>query len=123
MLSIPPGFVGPFITDISIRSAYSEGAGPFRIVPAAVAIRETLDDLVRLMHHALDAGLNLIPRGAGSGIPGGNVGRGVVVDLKQFRSRPDISDAGIGSAGAAVMWQQLDHAAAEHGLRLPPNPS
>ena len=123
MLSIPPGFVGPFVTDISVRSAYSEGAGPFRIVPAAVAIPKDLDDLVRLMHHALDTGLSLIPRGAGSGIPGGNVGRGVVVDMKQFRAPPAINQAGNASAGAAVTWLQLDHAAAEHGLRLPPNPS
>src|SRR5262245_44540756 len=123
MLSIPPGFPGPFLTDISIRSAYSEGAGPFRIVPAAVAIPQDTDDLIRLMHHAVDAGLTLIPRGAGSGIPGGNVGRGVVVDLKQFRAPPTINEAGIGAAGAATTWAQLDLAAAEHGLRMPPNPS
>ncbi len=122
--SLPPGFGGRYLTDFAIRSAYSEGAGPYRIVPAAVAIPAGPEDLVRLIEHAVEARTPLVPRGAGSGIPGGNVGRGIIVDLRGFESGPSIDKGSrVCCAGAAVTWADLDRAAAREGCRLPPNPS
>ena len=45
-------------------------------MPAAVAIPENQDDVVALVRQARESKLALIPRGAGSGMPGGNVGNG-----------------------------------------------
>src|SRR2546421_1796498 len=69
------------VTDPRVRAAYAEGAGVYRIVPTAVVIPETVDDVVALVRQAAASGMALIPRGAGSGMPGGNVGAGVLVDL------------------------------------------
>jgi hypothetical protein len=52
MPTVPPGFRGLFFDDFDTRCAYSEGAGPYRIVPAAVAIPRDLDDLILLVRHA-----------------------------------------------------------------------
>lgn len=124
-MSAPVGFRGVFRTDDPARGLYAEGAGIFRIIPAAVAVPQDRDDLVALVRWASESGTALVPRGAGSGMPGGNVGPGVVVDLTHgFRAAPNI-DAAAGTArvGASITWRELNGAAAAFGLRLPPDPS
>ena len=121
----PPGLRGEFRTDDVARALYAEGAGILRIVPQAVAVPAGADDLALLARWAAGAGLALVPRGAGSGMPGGNIGTGVVVDLTQaFRDAP-VVDAAAGTArcGASVTYQALNAAAAAYGLHLPPDPS
>ena len=118
----PPGFTGAFLTDPRSRAAYAEGAGPFRIVPGAVAVPQHQDDVRALTQQAARDGWALIPRGAGSGIPGGNIGRGVIVDLQRFREPLEVTE-GRATVGAAISWRDLDRAAAPHGWRLPPDPS
>ena len=120
-----PGFRGAFRTDQAARAVYAEGAGIFRILPAAIAVPSDLDDLVTLVRWAAASGTPLVPRGAGSGMPGGNVGPGVVVDLTRgFRDAPAVhADTRVADAGAGVTYRELNAAAAAHGLRLPPDPS
>lgn len=124
-MKAPAAFRGPFRTDDEARALYAEGAGIFRIIPAAVAIPTDTDDLVALVRWAGHTGTALIPRGAGSGMPGGNVGPGVVVDLTRgFRTGPVLHrESRTAEAGAAVTWKSLNEAAAAHGLRFPVNPS
>ena len=121
----PPDFHGPFRTDDRARALYSEGAGIFRVVPCAVAVPRDVDDLVALVRWARDTGTPLVPRGAGSGMAGGNVGPGVVVDLTRGFARPPIVNAPAHAAiaGAAVPYGVLNEAAAPHGLFLPPDPA
>jgi FAD/FMN-containing dehydrogenase len=112
------------VTDARVRAAYAEGAGIYRILPAAVAIPENQDDVVALVRQASESGLALIPRGAGSGMPGGNVGNGVVVDLSIGFSDLVIDPPGRSArAGASVTWSEVNDAARPYGLRLPPDPS
>jgi FAD/FMN-containing dehydrogenase len=121
----PPGFRGEFRTDDVARALYAEGAGIYRIVPKAVAVPAGADDLSQLARWAVSEGLGLVPRGAGSGVPGGNIGAGVVVDLTQgFRNAPVVdASAGTARCGASITYQALNAAAAAYGLRLPPDPS
>ena len=121
----PAGFRGEFRSDDVARALYAEGAGIFRIIPAAVAVPEHRDDLALLLRWAAAEGVSLVPRAAGSGMPGGNVGPGVVMDLSKALCDPPEVDAGALTArcGAAVTYQALNAAAAGFGLHLPPNPS
>lgn len=115
---------GTFRTDVRARAAYSEGAGIYRILPQAVARPADLDDVKALISWAAEQRIALVPRGAGSGMGGGNVGDGVVVDLTGM-ARPFHIDAPARSAttGAGVTLAELKTAAAQHQLRLPPDPS
>ena len=123
--SSPAGFRGAYRTDDVARALYAEGAGIYRIVPTAVAVPSGLDDLVALVRWAAAERVPLVPRAAGSGMPGGNVGAGVVVDLTQAFREPPAVDAAARTArcGASVTCQALTAAAAGYGLRLPPDPS
>jgi FAD/FMN-containing dehydrogenase len=121
----PPGFRGHFRTDDTARALYSEGAGIYRVLPVAAAVPRDVEDLVALVRWARETGTPLVPRGAGSGMAGGNVGPGVVVDLTQGFAEPPAIDAAARTAraGAAVIYRTLCDAAAVHGLVLPPDPA
>src|SRR5256885_2310775 len=114
----------PLLTDPRIRAAYSEGAGIYRIVPAAVTVPRGVEELRAVVHWAGATGTPLVPRGAGSGMAGGSVGRGVVVDLSQgfHWTAPDWARRKVW-AGASVTWAEVTAAARPFGLRLPPDPS
>ena len=116
----PPGL----LTDARLRAAYSEGAGVYRIVPEAVRVPHGVEELQQLVRWAGESGVPLVPRGSGSGMAGGNVGPGVVVDLSQgFRwIVPDWSHRTLW-AGASTTWAEVRAAARPFGLRLPPDPS
>jgi FAD/FMN-containing dehydrogenase len=111
-------------TDPRVRAAYAEGAGIYRIVPAAVALPQNTADVVELVRHAGESRTPLIPRGAGSGMPGGNVGTGTILDLSTGFSDLLIDPhRRTARAGASVTWSGLNEAAKPYGLRLPPDPS
>jgi len=120
-----PTLKGIFRTDSRARAAYSEGAGIYRILPSAVARPTDQEDLATLIRWAEATGTGLIPRGAGSGIPGGSIGPGVLVDLRDYvPSRLEIDpEQRTAVTGAGVSLRELNTAAARHGLRLPPDPS
>jgi FAD/FMN-containing dehydrogenase len=120
----PPPIRGLFRTDARARAAYAEGAGIFRILPSAVCVPDSRDDLAALAHWASAHRVPLVPRGAGSGMGGGNVGEGVIVDLTRLPRRLEFeSGAGRARAGASLTLADLNTAAAAMGLRLPPDPS
>ena len=111
-------------TDPRIRAAYAEGAGIYRIVPSAVAIPSDVSDVVELVHQAKGSRTALIPRGAGSGMPGGNVGSGIIVDMSTgFSALLVDPHTQVARAGASVTWAQVNDAARAYGLRLPTDPS
>ena len=120
-----PAIRGTYRTDLRARAAYSEGAGIYRIVPAAIARPAGTSDIVQLMRWAAASGASLVPRGAGSAMGGGNVGDGVVVDLTALRHGPITIDQERrrARAGAAVTWMELNRTAGACELRLPPDPS
>ena len=111
--------------DFRARAAYSEGAGIYRILPAAVTVPSTTAALRDLVTWAAHRRVPLVPRGAGSGMPGGNVGRGVVVDLTTLDGcpievHPEVRRA---YSGAGATLRDLSAEAERSGLRLPPDPS
>src|SRR6266540_1186905 len=112
------------LTDARSRAAYSEGAGIYRILPQAVALPGSVAELAALLRWASDTRIPLVPRGAGSGMTGGNVGRGAIVDVsRRFRELTVDPAPRLARAGASVTWAEVNAAARDFGLRLPPDPS
>ena len=120
----PPGFRGTFREDELARAIYSEAAGIGRAIPTAVAVPIDAEDVIMLVKWAAATGTSLIPRGSGSSMSGGAIGKGVIVDLSRInrlatideRSRTVWADPG-------VLWSTLDVEARRRGLRFPVDPS
>jgi FAD/FMN-containing dehydrogenase len=112
------------LTDARARAAYSEGAGIYRVVPEAVTVPRDRDQLAGCVRWALEHERPLIVRGAGSGMPGGNVGRGLILDMSRGFDTLELDpQRRVARAGASVTWAQVNRAARVYGLRLPPDPS
>jgi FAD/FMN-containing dehydrogenase len=124
-MSHTPALRGDYRTDQRTRQAYSEGAGIYRIVPAAVACPVDAEDVVELVGWARRHRQSLVPRGAGSAMGGGNVGDGIVVDLSNLTAPAGTLDAARRTitVGAGITLGQVDAVASPLGLRLPPDPS
>ncbi len=123
-MKAPAGFGGTFATDSRACSAYAEGAGIYRMVPAAVACPTSSADLQLLLAWAADGARPLVPRGAGSAVTGSSVGHGVIVDLVDMPRVLEIdSPRARARVSANVTCAQLNSAARSRGLRLPPEPS
>lgn len=120
----PPAIRGVFRSDERARAAYAEGAGIYRILPAAVCLPADRDDVVSLVRWAVEHRVPVVPRGAGSAMGGGNVGEGVVVDLTRLPRRLEIRPVErVALTSANVTLTELNVAADSHRLRLPPDPS
>jgi FAD/FMN-containing dehydrogenase len=118
-------FRGEFLLDEDDRARFADASGILRAVPRAVAVPVDAQDLARLIRWAAATTTPLIPRGAGTGMPGGNVGPGVAVDLfSHFREiGPPDTEANRIRVQPGMTLAALNRACAPAGLRFPPDPS
>jgi FAD/FMN-containing dehydrogenase len=120
----PPDFRGIYRDDLAARAVYAEGAGIARVLPRAVAVPADAEDVAALVRWARSANTPLVPRGSGSGMAGGAVGPGVIVDLSRLMSIGLIDpEARRVTVGAGVLRGSVEAAARAAGLRFPVNPS
>src|SRR5215212_3985919 len=93
-------------------------------MPAAVAVPADPDDVEALVKWAASTRTALVPRGSGSSMAGGAIGKGVVVDLSQLTHMRSINQsARTVWVEPGVLWSTLDAAARTKGLRLAVDPS
>lgn len=120
----PRGFRGAFLSDPGHRDAAATASGPIRLVPAAVAVPADAEDVAVLVRWASEADVPLVPRGGGTGMPGGNVGWGVAVDLSNFVGVRVVHGLqGALDVGPGVTGAELGRAAREQGCFFPALPS
>ena len=100
-------------------------SGPFKASPPAYLIPSNNDSLGRLLRWAWDEGVSLIPRAAGTGMPGGNVGPEIVVEIGDaFRGVEVLEDSSSRiRAGAGEIGAEVDRVARQRGGFLPFLPS
>jgi FAD/FMN-containing dehydrogenase/Fe-S oxidoreductase len=75
---------GPVRTDSLNRLVYATDASAYQELPLGVAVPTGVEDLRRIVVHAARRRLPLILRGAGTSLAGQVVGRGLVVDMRNF---------------------------------------
>ena len=120
-----PSFRGEVLGDEARCTPFGEASGIFRALPDAVAVPADAEDVAALVAWASSTRTALVPRGAGTGMPGGNVGRGVAVDLVSgFRAILSVDeDARRARILPGCTLAELNAAAAPHGLHFPVDPS
>ena len=119
----PPGFQGEWLTGFAAAEAASRVSGPFHTRPFAYASPRDPEDLSRVVAYSREEGVPLVPRGAGTGMPGGNLGPGIVVDLaSSFSSIHPLRGRTL-RVGAGAVAGTVDREARKVGLHLPPLPS
>jgi FAD/FMN-containing dehydrogenase len=113
-----------FREDELARAVYSEGAGIARAIPRAVAVPADADDVCALARWAHETRTPLVPRGSGSGMAGGAVGEGVIVDLSRLAGVARVEETWRRVwAGSGATRGEVNEKARAHGLRFPVDPS
>jgi FAD/FMN-containing dehydrogenase/Fe-S oxidoreductase len=107
------------------RAEYSSDASLYRVPPAAVLFPRALDEVAAALDVCRTLGVPLTARGAGTSIAGNAVGPGVVLDFSRHLNRIVSIDPDTRSAVVepGVVLDDLQRAAAPHGLRFGPDPS
>ncbi|MBM3290166.1 MAG: FAD-binding protein, partial [Candidatus Hydrogenedentes bacterium] len=105
------------------RQLYATDASLYEIVPDAVAFPKGAEEAAGVVRAAGEAGLPVIPRGAGTGLSGGAIGHGVVVDLSHYnRAIEDLDiERRTVRVGAGVVLDRLNAFLKPHGLCFGPD--
>nr|WP_042195192.1 FAD-binding and (Fe-S)-binding domain-containing protein [Kibdelosporangium sp. MJ126-NF4]CEL21776.1 Glycolate dehydrogenase, subunit GlcD [Kibdelosporangium sp. MJ126-NF4]CTQ92556.1 Glycolate dehydrogenase (EC 1.1.99.14), subunit GlcD [Kibdelosporangium sp. MJ126-NF4] len=107
------------------RHIFSRDASMYSITPVGVVFPRTSDDVVVAVKAAAAAGVPVVARGAGTSLAGQTVGPGLVLDFSQYMNRIVELDPAARTARVevGVVQDQLNQAAAAHGLMFGPDTS
>jgi FAD/FMN-containing dehydrogenase/Fe-S oxidoreductase len=105
------------------RQLYATDASHYQIEPMAVAFPRDARQASAIIQAATQAGVSVIPRGAGTGLVGGAIGEGVVVDFSRYNRLITDFDAEKRTVrvGAGVVLDQLNSFLRPEGFAFGPD--
>src|SRR5947208_7105011 len=105
------------------RQLYATDASIYQVEPVAVAFPKSAKQASSVIQAAAQAGLPVIPRGAGTGLVGGAIGEGVVIDFSRYNRQ--ISDLDLERrtvrVGPGVILDHLNNFLRPHGFCFGPD--
>jgi FAD/FMN-containing dehydrogenase/Fe-S oxidoreductase len=107
------------------RHLFSRDASMYAIEPIGVVFPRDEADVSAVVSTAREFGVAVLPRGAGTSLAGQTVGHAIVMDMSRHMSRIIAIDAEhrVARVQPGVVQEQLNLAAAEHGLMFGPDTS
>src|SRR5215212_4286342 len=105
------------------RRLHATDASLYQLEPAAVSFPRSAQQASSIIAAAGDANVPVTPRGAGSGLSGGAIGDGLIVDFSRYnRQIVDLNlDARTVRTGAGVVLDQLNAFLNPHGFCFGPD--
>ncbi|OXM50462.1 FAD-binding and (Fe-S)-binding domain-containing protein [Amycolatopsis alba] len=116
---------GEVAFDDYTRHLFSRDASMYAITPLGVVFPRDHEDVAAAVATAAEFGVPIVPRGAGTSLAGQTVGPGLVLDLSRHLNRIIDLDpvARTAVVEPGVVQDQLNKAAAAHGLMFGPDTS
>jgi FAD/FMN-containing dehydrogenase/ferredoxin len=102
---------------------YASDASIFEIPPLGVALPRHRDDVAAIVRYAAERGIPLYPRGAGTGLAGDSLGRGIVVDFSKHMRRIISIGDDRAVVQPGVVLAQLNERLARTGRMFGPDPA
>ena len=125
LVKLKAEIAGELKIDSLSRSIYATDASVYRMLPLAVAVPKSTDDLIKLIKFATNNGTSVIPRTAGTSLAGQCVGSGIVVDVsKHFNKILSVDEAHkTVTVQPGVVRDELNNFLRPFGLFFGPNTS
>jgi glycolate oxidase len=103
------------------RNFYSVDSSSYISRPSVVVIPRNESDIIKIIRFAKRYQIPVTPRGAGTGLVGSALGRGIIIDMKNL----DAIKLGNNfiKVGTGVFKGQIDKILEKHGRFIGPNPS
>ncbi len=116
---------GEVMSDPASLARYSTDASIYQMIPDAVVIPRSTEDVQAVMSIVRDEGSSVLPRGGGTSQCGQTVNQGVVLDNTKHLNRIlDVDfEKCIARVQPGVVLDQLNQALKQHGLWFPVDPS
>ena len=105
------------------RQLYATDASIYQIEPGGVAFPKSANEAGAVIRAAAEAGVSVIPRGAGTGLVGGAIGEGLVIDFARHNRgirNLDLETRSV-EVGAGVVLDQLNAFLKPHGFCFGPD--
>jgi FAD/FMN-containing dehydrogenase/Fe-S oxidoreductase len=106
------------------REAYASDASIYRILAERVLCPNSEKEAIAIITDSLNRGIPVTARGGGTGLAGGALGKGLIVDCSRLTDIQEIStDNRTVTCQPGIIYQDLNIALKGHGLFFPPDPS
>ena len=102
---------------------YASDASIFEIPPLGVVRPRSRDDVAAVVRYATDRGIALYPRGAGTGLAGDSLGRGLIIDFSRYLRRIASVGEDAVTVQPGVVLAQLNDRLKKDGRIFGPDPS
>ena len=105
------------------RILFATDASIYQIEPEGAAFPRSAQEASAVISAAIDAGLSITPRGAGTSLVGNAIGDGLIVDFSRHNrciSNLDLEKRSVG-VGAGVVLDQLNNFLKPHGFCFGPD--
>ena len=110
--------------DQSSRTAYAVDASIYRLRPAAIALAQGEDDIHTVIRYAVERGIPLTPRAAGTNLTGSAIGTGIILDVSPMNRILEVDrDAGWARVQPGIVLAELNKQLAPRQVMFGPDPS
>ena len=125
IIDLKKRITGDVRADLFSKNAYAIDASIYQIQPLVIVLPRSTEDVRTTVSIGNKYNIPIIPRGAGTGITGGCLGRAIIVDFSKYMNRIlDINyDDEYVICQPGVVQDQLNRELMEAGYRLGPDTS
>ena len=102
---------------------YATDASLYEITPAGVVFPRHADDVVKVAQFAEEHNIPVVPRGAGTGLAGGAIGSGLIVDFSRYMTEIEEISGDLVRVQPGVVRSTLNAKLRPHGRYFAPDPS
>jgi len=110
--------------DAPTKTAYAVDASIYRMEPQAVALVESEGDIHCLLRYAVERGIPLTTRAAGTNLTGSAIGSGIILDVSRLHRILDVNtEERWARVQPGIVLAELNKELARQGLMFGPDPS
>ncbi|WP_447983080.1 FAD-binding and (Fe-S)-binding domain-containing protein [Nitrospira sp. Nam74] len=110
--------------DVPAITAYAVDASIYKIVPKAIVLAESEEDVQRVVNYAVRAGVPLTPRAAGTNLTGSAIGSGIILDVSRLNQILEVNrEEQWARVQPGIVLAELNKRLAGSGMMFGPDPS
>ena len=110
--------------DYSTLTAYAVDASIYRMTPQAVVLVESEEDIAATVRYAVQRGIPLTPRAAGTNLTGSAIGSGIILDVSRLNRVLELNrEERWARVQPGIVLAELNRHLGRHGLMFGPDPS
>lgn len=110
--------------DVPSLTAYAVDASIYRVQPQAVVLVESEDDIEQVLSYAVERGIPVTPRAAGTNLTGSAIGPGIILDVSRMNRILEVNrDERWARVQPGIVLTELNKRLGLQGLLFGPDPS